>query len=95
MQVGSIVQLINDNWDSELRKMAEEYNTIFPVKNKDYTIRSIVTEQGLTGISLEEIINPKVEWKSGYHELRFQIARFKELLPPMKLEIEELLEELV
>lgn len=92
MKIGSIVQLEDDNWNIPLKQMTEEYGSIYPVKKKDYTIRSIVSENGLTGITLEEIVNPKVEWKSGYHELRFAIQRFRELLPPMKKEIEELME---
>jgi PhoPQ-activated pathogenicity-related protein len=93
MKIGSIVQLEDDNWNTQLKKDSEEYGTVYPIKKKDYTIREIVSENGVTGITLEEIVNPKVEWKSGFHELRFAIQRFRELMPPMKNEIAELIAE--
>lgn len=40
MKVGSLIELVNDNW-IQRDKMIED-GVIFPVKNKIYTIREIV-----------------------------------------------------
>jgi hypothetical protein len=79
MRVGSLVELINDNW---VKIVAGES---LPVKGKIYTVREI---EG-NGIRLEEIVNPIMMYSFGMRECRFNAAMFREVLPPIDL-VEEL-----
>ena len=88
MQVGSLVELIDDNWNYSDR--------IVPVKEVIYTVRELPEDR--IGILLEEIINKKEycrfpSGKAGYGEPGFIIKRFRELQPPMKISIDELIQE--
>lgn len=60
----------------------------FPVMKVLYVVRSIY-EIGGVFIRLEEIICPMHH--SGYFELGWHIDGFKEVQPPMKIDLEELL----
>jgi hypothetical protein len=91
MKVGSIVHLVDDRW--EYFKSKSSMGIIYPVKNKDYTVREILKGRGaLSGIDcirLEEIVNKTILYlDSGVLEQAFQMYRFKELLPPIS-DIEE------
>lgn len=87
MQVGSLVELVNDTWEHHY------YDVIYPVKNVIYTVRGFKED---TGIVLEEIVNrvERLQTRSGaiiIDEASFMIHKFRELQPPM--EISELVEE--
>lgn len=87
MEVGSLVELINDKWISR-----SAINR--PVKGKVYTVRELFEDDGLR---LEEVINEPVvcETTSGlkvFAEPGFVTSRFRELLPPMDISIESILE---
>lgn len=84
MQVGSLVELVNDNWP------IRQNNEIFPVKGIIYTVRSLGIEGG---IHLEEIVNQPNHYIQGYAECEFKVSRFKELQPP--IDISMLLEETI
>lgn len=94
MKVGSLVELVYDNW--YLLEKLSKLGVVYPVKGKIYTIREIVFSQEGCGVLLEEIINPKIHnTRNGMVEHGFRIERFRELLPPMQISIEEILEETV
>lgn len=83
MRVGSLVELVNDNWPY----WCFDLHPVLPVKNKVYTIRDIKPD---TGIYLEEIISkphPYFKKEQGFHE-----KRFRELMPPTSIDIEAILE---
>ncbi len=93
MKIGSIVELVNDNWS----KVPFPGLWNLPVRGKLYTVRALINHRKGPGIHLEEIVNRKVlvvpsyEWR----EPCFDIRKFRELLPPEALseEIKEALEE--
>jgi hypothetical protein len=87
MRVGSLVELVDDDWDIEDKMCNEQCGVVYPVKNKIYTIRDIDN-----GIRLEEILNPVLEYADGWAECRFAIERFRELMPPTSIELESILE---
>ena len=95
MKVGSIVQLVDDNWKQPQHSKAIALGITFPVKNKDYTIRTIDGRSGGFWLTLEEIINEERQFNDFYGEPTFSIKKFKELLPPIDINLEEILEELV
>lgn len=81
MKVGSLVELVKDDWDFNNGYPDE----VYPVKNKIYTIRTI----DKFGVRLEEVINPIHHYcDMGYAECAFKISRFRELQPPMSISIE-------
>jgi hypothetical protein len=91
MNIGSIVECINDSFDSKSIELIPNR----PKKGKIYTIKGIkdYPDKNSTGVLLEEIINeplmlPNLE---GLFEPTFNIERFKEL---PEVNIEELIEEL-
>lgn len=87
MQVGSLIGLVDDNWEN---KEAIPYflskGVRFPVKNVVYTVREF---DGDEYIRLEEIVNPKMQFIDGYEEISFIKKRFRELQPPMTISIEQ------
>lgn len=88
MQVGSLVECIKaDGFDKNIGI----YNKL-PVKGKIYTIRGF-SEGSPAGVWLEEIVNPEHHYIDGFGEVSFNINRFKELMPPMSISVESVLEE--
>lgn len=85
MQIGSLVELIDDIWAIQ-RSFCK-----YPVKKVIYEVRTY--EETLDGpaLTLEEIINPLVIYRSGIHELRFGAHKFREIQPP--LDVQALIEE--
>lgn len=81
MRVGSLVELVNNNWCNVPfhNPMCGIIN--FPVKSTVYTVRSIVKMSGETAIILEEIRNDICKM-TGFEEA-FLITRFRELQPPI------------
>jgi hypothetical protein len=89
MRVGSLVELINDDW-SNVSPGNLTLTPVLPVKNKVYTIRHIFDIDGCLGVYLEEIvsgINPFINVEQG-----FIMDRFRELMPPMSIALESILE---
>ena len=82
MKVGSLVELVNDNW-----KYPHEEGITYPVKRTIYTVREIDFSDIVIAIMLEEIINPKrpylINGKFDLGEKGFIIERFRELQPPL------------
>lgn len=87
MKIGSIVELVNDNWDAHPFDHLNKY----PVRGKVYTVRDILEVEGYICIRLEEVINPTLSYGGIYFEFTFRMKRFRELLPPT--DISELIEE--
>lgn len=87
MKIGSLVELVNDNWNNNTN--AENY----PVKGKIYTVREIGVrhEDRVRYLLLEEVINPLCPLFGA--EPGWKPSRFRELLPPMEISIEQILEE--
>lgn len=81
MKVGSLVELVKDDWDIYHHNPVCDNKTSFPVKGKPYTVRDIFTKGGYSAIVLEEISNPVCKG-SGLEEA-FMIHRFRELQPPI------------
>jgi hypothetical protein len=84
MKVGSIVECVKPS----------NYLTddIHPVVGKIYTVREINTNVS-TGLRFEEIVNEmKMQHYGFVEEVSFDIKRFRELLPPDEVNLEELLE---
>lgn len=87
MKIGSIVECIISPKNSGYG------NEIHPEVGLIYTIRSIQKEAGII-LTLEEIINPKRQYKEGFGEFMFGIKMFKELLPPEEqINIKELVKD--
>jgi len=86
MQVGSLVELINDNWNPNSKAMVI-YGCMFPAKGVIYTVREFFDKEC---IRLEEIVNKKHHYNEGYAECCFYIKRFREIQPPMTIDISEL-----
>lgn len=84
MKVGSLVELINDKW-IDLPLSFETY----PVKGVIYTVRDIEEFKDGVYIRLEEIINPKYKSYDFYGECQFNADKFRELLPPITIDIEQ------
>lgn len=49
----------------------------FPEKGEIYTVRSFRNDNDKTGICLEEIVNPIMEWSTGLFEPAFDILDFR------------------
>ena len=84
MQVGSLVECINDTF-SEL-----EFENL-PVRGQIYTVREVLDKH--KSIRLEEIINVPRYYTLGYMECAFLQHRFRELQSPDEVNIEELIAE--
>jgi hypothetical protein len=86
MQAGSLVELVNDKWDFSALDTAR--GVVYPVKQVIYTVRAIVrNDEGKSGVRLEEIINPILPYGSRMAEKAFRVERFRELQPPMDMEL--------
>jgi len=81
MRVGSLVELVNDNWTYTTSAI------YYPIKNKVYTVRDFTRE---CGIYLEEIVNPICPFLNS--EPGWKTYRFRELLSPIS-NIEEHIQE--
>lgn len=65
-----------------------KYKEIKPVVDMTYTVRGFLTEDGQTGIYLEEIVNPKYKYKGGYREAAYGMENFRAVqYPPATAEI--------
>ena len=95
MQKGSIVVCIDDqNWHHDVVK----YFKLLPVKGALYIVRFIYPNlhyaDGPLGVALEEI-RGDIDTIKAYNgefweiEIHFKISRFKEVLPPQKISIED------
>jgi hypothetical protein len=81
MGIGSLVELVNDNWTHNFRQQVN-----LPVKGKIYTIRKIRDLGDGPALLLEEINNPiATDIRGRTAEPAFFIHRFRELLPPMSI----------
>lgn len=89
MQTGSLVECIKD-----LQKYAP-YGESTPIMGNIYTVREIVEIQDDVGIRLEEIVNLPQIYREGFNECAFHIEDFRELQPPMDIEIDKLIEETI
>jgi hypothetical protein len=87
MKVGSLVELVDDNWI----ELAED-GEIYPIIKIPYTIRNMQFDSSGCGITLEEIINEPFHYAEGFGECNFDINRFRELMPPIE-NIEEYIKE--
>ncbi len=92
MKIGSLVECIV-NFPSNI-----DPRVTFPKSKKIYTVRHIqeglsFNDNNMYGISLEEIVNPKICCQ-GTQEPLFEMAGFKEIIipPSIEAEIEEILE---
>jgi hypothetical protein len=89
MQIGSLVECIED-----LQKYATKGETT-PIKGNIYTVREIFECDEYVAIRLEEIINTPQLYNCGFMECGFWIGKFRELQPPMDIEIDKLIEETI
>lgn len=94
MKVGSLIECVSaftgeDNF----------YDDQLPIVKNLYVIRGMEQIYGETGITVEEIINPVRHFVENgrviYREVSFLIDKFREIQPPMKISIDEFIEELV
>lgn len=83
MKVGSIVLCDKlapiSSWDKMM-------GVIFPIVGQRYTIREIASSNNKTGLILEEIVNPILNYADATAEKAFDIKGFRELLPPNEAE---------
>lgn len=86
MKVGSLVECIKDDWIVNSRAI------LFPKKGIVYTVTGFSKFKGKTGIYISEINNPLAEWENGILPAAFEISNFREILPPMEISIENILE---
>jgi hypothetical protein len=91
MNIGSLVECVDGNFDSKIIELIPNR----PKKGKIYTIRAIQNypKKNSVGLLLEEIINEPLMMPNldGLFEPTFNIERFREL---PEVNIEELIEEL-
>ena len=81
MKIGSLVELVDDNFNSFYNTISIMNGAKKPVKNVAYTVRDIFTIKADCLIRLEEIVNPLdkfIGMEGGYF-----IKRFRELQPPI------------
>jgi hypothetical protein len=78
MKIGSLVELVDTNFATRRHKIT------YPIKGVVYTVRFIEKLPYGTGITLEEIVNPKVQTSDGFGECIFNINKFRELQPPIE-----------
>jgi hypothetical protein len=86
MKVGSLVECIK----SFTAKETNGENV--PILGNIYTVRDITKIGGNVGLRLEEIINYPQLYKEGVFECAFFIERFREIQPPLDIDIESLIE---
>lgn len=94
MQVGSLVECIHD-FEKEPYYWSN-YNINYPVKNSIYTIREVVIRRDKRndishGLLLEEIVNAPQLYTDGMVENAFHVDAFREIQPPMDIDIQQLL----
>lgn len=76
---------IDGNFKSDFLDFYEKHGVITPKQDKIYTIRAvIINSNGKTGLLLEELVNPKVPFKSPalgdvWNEPNWDINRFRTL----------------
>lgn len=75
MRVGSLVELVDDNFSSKDNNFWASYGCVAPIKGIVYTARSLYDDK----LRLEEIINPTF----GNYEPGYFVSRFRELQPPI------------
>lgn len=93
MEVGSLVTCIRTH--SSVARFTDgtiAYDIVYPIVGNIYTIRNIVKcPNGQLGLYLEEIINPIYKTEDNRDmEVRWAIERFREIQPPMTIDISEL-----
>ena len=72
----------------------EDWCPSLPEVNEIYTVRGFYSFKDKTGIYLDEIINPPSHFKLvGFKEPCFNIEKFREIQPPMTIEIENIIYE--
>lgn len=83
MKVGSKVLMINDVWDYN----KPYYDRIkLPLLGEIYTVRKIKdTNEPHSGIWLNEIVNPQLDFGGKFCEAGWYAWRFIQLLPPIKV----------
>lgn len=95
MKVGSLVECV-ELFESPHE---EHQNYIVPVKGNIYTVREIrkETDYGVefTTILLEECVNPKFTWNGRHDEASFPVEGFREIQPPMTIELSELISQTI
>lgn len=99
MKVGSLVECVVqlENW----HPLHIQNNTQVPIKGEIYTVRWIGPGkhpgyEDQTFLLLEEVVNKEIKFLSfDPEEPMFAIEYFKEVQPPMKVSIEELMEEII
>lgn len=92
MKVGSLVECVKPFLQPAT------YGEKRPKKGLIYTVRSVNIENGKTYIRLEEIINECFRYRAAsgavvYDECEFNSQHFRELQPPMEINISELIKE--
>jgi len=91
MKIGSIVELINDNWSKRVN-----YKNM-PFKGKLYEVAGFTKGRKGLGIYIkerQEIINVTKDGISSHYDFpSFLKRRFKEVQPPMEISIESILEQ--
>lgn len=82
-KVGQLVVFLPDDGGS--RRDAKKYGVRMPLVGCVYTVRDIDTRyiqsDGMAGLRLEEIINPKVAHSFGMAEAAYRIERFRPVAP--------------
>lgn len=91
MRVGSLVECIDNRFFEELVKLNTPYTVRFIIEKnyKVYHFNGAITMLGEDGIYLEEVNGGL--WALSNFELPFPKRCFKELLPPIEINIEEIL----
>jgi hypothetical protein len=92
LDVGDVVICVNDVVKADaMEEIARKYR-VFVLKDKKYTIREFLNNNGIVvGVLLEEISNPKVYARlvGKFQEPAFAIWRFRKALPSEMEEVEE------
>lgn len=91
MKVGSLIELVNDNWGIE-SYVEMAMGMTFPVKKSVYTVRDMMF--GGKGLLLEEISNSHLSnYTESKKEPAFLCDRFREIIEaPTSISIEYILE---
>lgn len=89
MQIGSLVKCLKGF------PIAKAQGMNVPIKDNIYTIRGFDNDECESFILLDEVVNAKDAFIDGYGEPSWLAKNFKEIQPPMNIDIENLMQETV
>lgn len=93
IKIGDKVECVDDDFysdDSKIDRIIDLFE-ILPKKGDEYIVRELRSQDGVSGVLLEEIVNSPKRFPQGLIEPGFNVNRFRKTAttPPKKVKIEE------